>query len=362
MKSKFLLFITVTVFAVLFSSCEKEVAITGIAIDPGTLTLTEEGQTDTLTATLAPAEAKGTIVWASSNSAVATVTGDGLTAIVTAVGNGTAKITATADIFTAECAVTVNIGSTGGGDGDGTEASPYNTQQLLDMKTNGTLPEKDKGTAKYWVEAYIVGSYVFANNPQFVIGTSPADVNNVLLAATADNTDTYAVISIKLGNFSNLINLSNNPTNLGKKLKIYGVVEKYCGISGVVNIEKAYLDGVEIVLQGLDDVAVTDNMTTQQAYDAAASLKADAKSSAEATVYGYVTSIKEAYTDKYKNITFYMNDTKGGSDLFLAYRVEGTDAASIKVGDKVKVKAKLTNYKGNTPETVSGGAVEIVAE
>ena len=91
-------------------------------------------------------------------------------------------------------------------------------------------------------------------------------------------------------------------------------------------------------------------------------MKADAKSSAEATVYGYVTSIKEAYTDQYKNITFYMNDTKGGSDLFLAYRVKGTDAASIKVGDKVKVKAKLTNYKGNTPETVSGGAVEIVAE
>ncbi len=356
------LFLAIATLTILYS-CEKEVAITGISVDPTSVTLTEEGQTSTLTATLYPVDAKGDVVWASSNTAVATVTGDGLTAIVTAVGNGTAKITATADIFTAECTVTVNIeGGNGGGDGDGTEASPYNTQQLLDMKTNGTLPEKDKGTAKYWVEAYIVGSYVFANNPQFVIGTSPADVNNVLLAATADNTDTYAVISIKLGNFSNLINLSNNPTNLGKKLKIYGVVEKYCGISGVVNIEKAYLDGVEIVLQGLDDVAVTDNMTTQQAYDAAASLKADAKSSAEATVYGYVTSIKEAYTDQYKNITFYMNDTKGGSDLFLAYRVKGTDAASIKVGDKVKVKAKLTNYKGNTPETVTGGSVEIVAE
>ncbi len=205
-----------------------------------------------------------------------------------------------------------------------------------------------------------MGSYVFANNPQFVIGTTPADINNVLLAAKADNTDTYSVISIKLGNFANLINLSNNPFNMGKKLKVYGVVEAYCGISGVVKIEKAYLNGTEVLLQGLDDVPVTDNMTSKQAYDAAASLKPDAKSSAEATVYGYVTSIKEVYTDQYKNITFYMNDTNGGADLFLAYRVKGTDAASIKVGDRVKVKAKLTNHKGNTPETVSGGSVEIV--
>ena len=91
MKSKIFLSITVAAFAVLFSACEKEVAITGIAVDPGTLTLTEVDQTGTLTATLAPAEAKGDVVWSSSNSAVATVTGDGLTAVVTAVGKGTAK-------------------------------------------------------------------------------------------------------------------------------------------------------------------------------------------------------------------------------------------------------------------------------
>ncbi|MDX9920179.1 MAG: DUF6359 domain-containing protein [Paludibacter sp.] len=354
------LFLAVAILPLLFS-CEPDVTVTGIAVDKTSVTLTEVGQTDTLVATVVPANAKVNVTWKSSNTAVATVTGDGMTAVITAVGDGTAKISATTDIFSAECTVTVTIGGgSTGGDGDGTEAKPYNTQQLLDMKKNGTLPNKDEGTAKYWVEAYIVGSYVFANNPQFVIGTTPADENNVLLAAKADNTDTYSVISIKLGNFANLINLSNNPFNMGKKLKVYGVVEAYCGISGVVKIEKAYLNGTEVVLQGLDDVPVTDNMTSKQAYDAAASLKPDAKSSAEATVYGYVTSIKEVYTDQYKNITFYMNDTNGGADLFYAYRVKGTDAASIKVGDRVKVKAKLTNYKGNTPETVSGGSVEIV--
>lgn len=251
------------------------------------------------------------------------------------------------------------------GDRDGSEAKPYIVQDLLDMKTNGTLPDRDAGTAKYWVEAYIVGSYNFEANPQWVIGAENAVTTNVLLADDAASKDTYAVATVKLGDYGSVLNLVNNPANLGKKLKIYGVVEKYCGVGGVVNLEKVYMDGAVVELPGADDCEVSDNMTVAEAFAAAASLKSGAQSSKEATIIGYVAKIKEAYTDQYQNITFYMSDdpaqTTGtdGKD-FLAYRVKGTDAATIKVGDKVKVVAKLCNYKGNTPETVQGGSVEIV--
>lgn len=251
---------------------------------------------------------------------------------------------------------------------DGSEANPYNVQDLLDMKSNGTLPDKNTGTAKAWVEGYIVGTYNYNNgNPLWTIGTENAETTNVLLADDAASTDTYNVATVKLGDFGGVLNLSANPANLGKKLKVYGVVEKYCGVGGIVNIEKAYLDGSEVALPGSDDCEVSDNMTVAEAFAAAASLKSGATSSKAATVIGYVCKIKTAYDNTYSNISFYMSDdaaqTTGedGKD-FLVYRAKGTDAASIKVGDKVKVVANLTNFKGNTPETTAGGSVEIVAE
>lgn len=65
------------------------------------------GNTKTLTATVAPAEATNTsVTWASSNPAVATVSSAG---VVTAVAQGTSTVTATTvdGSFTKTCAVTV---------------------------------------------------------------------------------------------------------------------------------------------------------------------------------------------------------------------------------------------------------------
>ena len=80
------------------------VAVTDIAINPGTLTLTIGG-TATLTATVNPADATDSKpVWSTSNGNVATVDQNGK---VTAVGSGTADIIAAAGGKTAVCKVTV---------------------------------------------------------------------------------------------------------------------------------------------------------------------------------------------------------------------------------------------------------------
>ena len=82
-----------------------KVDVTGVTLDQATLTV-DQGSTDTLVATVAPANASiDTVNWSSDNEAVATVA-DG---VVTGVAAGTATITATTvdGSFTATCAVTV---------------------------------------------------------------------------------------------------------------------------------------------------------------------------------------------------------------------------------------------------------------
>ena len=82
------------------------VSVTGVSLDKTELSLTV-GDTETLTATVAPDNATDkTVTWTSSNSTVATVDQNG---VVTAVARGTATITVTtADGgFTATCTVTV---------------------------------------------------------------------------------------------------------------------------------------------------------------------------------------------------------------------------------------------------------------
>ncbi len=79
-------------------------------------------------------------------------------------------------------------------------------------------------------------------------------------------------------------------------------------------------------------------------------------------VRGYVTNVKEIEVEKYGNATFSIADERGGNVTFLIYRCYDlgnqwfTDKNAIKVGDEVVVKGLFTNYKGNTPETVTGKA------
>lgn len=242
--------------------------------------------------------------------------------------------------------------------GTGTEADPYNVQYLLDLKTNGELADKEAGTEKAWVEGYIVGSYNFNNDPKFVIGTDPADANNVLIADDANSTDTYAVSALKLGNFKTLVNLKDIPANLKKKIKVYGVVEKYCGVPGVVDLEKVVIDGTEVELPGVTDVEVNDNMKPSEANAAAAQLQSGAVSSNMAGVIGYVSKIAEAYNSQFNNITIYMSDNQDTQETFYVYRMAGGE--TLQVGDKIKVTGNLKNHNGTSPQMNQGATYVLI--
>ena len=79
------------------------IPVTGITLSKSEMNMVI-GQTDTLTATLAPEGVSSAVAWKSTNEAVATVAQDGT---VTAVSSGNAVITATAGGISAECKVSV---------------------------------------------------------------------------------------------------------------------------------------------------------------------------------------------------------------------------------------------------------------
>ena len=78
------------------------------------------------------------------------------------------------------------------------------------------------------------------------------------------------------------------------------------------------------------------------------------------TIPGYVTEISTAWSAQYKNITFWMADTKDGGRVIQAYRAAcATEEDAPKVGDYIQVTGALTRYN-NTPEFAAGSTFEIL--
>jgi len=106
-----------------------------------------------------------------------------------------------------------------------------------------------------------------------------------------------------------------------------------------------------------------DPFNSVAANNIASALAADAKSEQSYYIKGKVVSVKESFSEQYGNATFYISDDGTSAGQFYVFRalylgnqkwVSGNH--QIKAGDEVVVYAQLTNYKGNTPETVQGAA------
>ena len=94
----------------------------------------------------------------------------------------------------------------------------------------------------------------------------------------------------------------------------------------------------------------------------ASSLASGAESEKDIYVKGKVVSVKEQYGTQYGNATFYISDDGKADNQFYVFRAlylnneKYESGATLNVGDEVVVCGKVTNYMGNTPETVQGKA------
>ena len=107
-----------------------------------------------------------------------------------------------------------------------------------------------------------------------------------------------------------------------------------------------------------------------KAREICASLASGATSGTKYYVMGYVKGLHNNHTtgvEQYGNAQFFMENVKGkkSQNDFIAFQVYGingtkiTDSNAVKEGDFVVVYGELTNYMGNTYETVGKGAAHI---
>ena len=163
---------------------------------------------------------------------------------------------------------------------------------------------------------------------------------------------------------------------VGDEVVIYGKVIYYYGNTAETSQGNAYLYSLNGVTEDaggdtpdepkgeakgsgtLDDPY---NSVAANAY--ASSLASGETSSKKVYIKGIVSSIKEEYGTQYGNGTFYISDDGTSNNQFYVFRAlylnnekytEGKE--QLHVGDEVVVYGSVTNYMGNTPETVQGEA------
>lgn len=93
----------------------------------------------------------------------------------------------------------------------------------------------------------------------------------------------------------------------------------------------------------------------------ASKLASGEKTDKQYYIKGKVVSVKEAFSAQFGNASFYISDDGKAEGQFLVFRTLylgnekwTEDKPNVAVGDEVVVCGSLTNYMGNTPETVQG--------
>lgn len=90
------------------------------------------------------------------------------------------------------------------------------------------------------------------------------------------------------------------------------------------------------------------------------SLAADVQTTDYIYIKGIVSNVKEIDTGSYGNATYYISDNGSTENQFYVFRGYGyggekfTAANQLEVGKDITIYTLVVNYKGNTPETVTG--------
>lgn len=256
---------------------------------------------------------------------------------------------------------------TGGGttvviepEGDGTAANPYNITALNDYAK--TLEQGANSPSKIYFHGKVVS-----------VKECSAEYGNATFYVSDDGTSKnqfYVYRCLGLGN-KNVT--SDDLVQPGMDVVVCGTITNYNG-----TLETAQKEAYIVSLNGEGSDAGDNTGGTVEAagtgseadpFNVAGIIKftsalaSGAESAQDVYFTGIVDSFKagEEPGNSYGNATFYIKD-EGGSDKFYCFRVMGpnnqkfTSPDQLKVGDKVLVYGKVTNYMGNTPETVTGKA------
>ena len=247
--------------------------------------------------------------------------------------------------------------------GEGTLASPYNVSAALKYTTGlGSDVESDKDIYIIGKVSQITNEYAADNfgNATFYI----SDDGNT-------SNEFYCYRTLYLGNTK--YTSGKTQIKVGDEVIVCGKVVNYKGNTPETVQNKSYLYSLNGVTDGGGDTPQPSGQpkgtgTLEDPYNAtaanafASALAADAKSDKDIYIKGKIIDIedKNQFNTQYGNCTFYISDDGTDSgDKFYVFRtlylgnVKYTSGDLPKKGDEVIICGKVTNYKGNTPETVA---------
>ena len=266
---------------------------------------------------------------------------------------------------------------TPGGNGSGTLSDPYTPKGAIDAVKDLTWTSNTdyQSTEDVYVKGKI--SRIASGGTYTEGGT----YGNASFYISADGTETdefYAFRILYLGNKK--FESGQTDIKVGDEVIIYGKLMNYRGNTPETEANKAYLyslngntggDTPTPQPGGNGSGTQADPYTPKGAIDAVKDLtwtsNTDYQSTEDVYVKGKISRIASGgtYTEggTYGNASFYISADGTETDEFYAFRVlylenkkfeEGQ--TDIKVGDEVVIYGQLMNYRGNTPETVSGKA------
>ncbi|MGN1238236.1 MAG: DUF5689 domain-containing protein, partial [Muribaculaceae bacterium] len=249
----------------------------------------------------------------------------------------------------------------------GSKADPYTVAEAI---------EKQGSEKTAWVTGYIVGAVApevteVKSNADIEFGAPTVLDNTLVIADAADVKDVTKCIVFELPQGSQLrtaANLKDHADLLGTKISLKGKFAAYMGVNGLIGNSGGYDefflgDGTgSAEAQGDGTEANPFNALGAKAF--ASALASGAESDKDIYIKGKVVSIKENYSTQYGNAAFYIADDMNASsdNQFYVYRalylgnVKYSSGDLLKEGDEVVVCGRVTNYMGNTPETVQNKA------
>lgn len=232
----------------------------------------------------------------------------------------------------------------------GTEADPYT---VTDARIVGT------GT-NVFVKGYIVG-YIPTGEKSLksaVFGATGENVStsNVLIAASADESDVNKCMPIQLSNVRDAVNLSANPDNLGKEVTLCGNILTYFGAIGLKECVWAKIGDKEVGTKPggtTPDTPSTGKGSASEPYtiaEAIAAIKAGAPTY-EVYLTGIVSEV-DFYNETYKSLSYYISDDGKSKDMqvYSGKGLNGADFTSkddLKVGQKVTIKGIIKSFNKN---------------
>ena len=243
--------------------------------------------------------------------------------------------------------------------GDGTLDNPYTCTDAIKFAESLNGDESEN-------EVYIKGK-ISEITEQFTTqyGNGTFKMSDDGLAA--NEFTAYRVLYLGNKKFAN----GNTQIQVGDEVIVCGKVVNYRGNTPETVQGSAYLYSLNGVSAGGGSTPTgtpTGTGTLADPFNAAAAIAyaqqvGDAESPNDVYIKGKVSSIADQFNTQYGNATFTLSDDgTSATTEFTVYRAlylgnqKYTSGDQLNVGDEVIVCGKVTNYRGNTPETVQGKA------